>query len=183
MSGFEDEDDDPNVPDPEEAALEKLSERFLTALAQKDAGRVDEAEDALRAIVAEEPRLAEPRLELARLLLDTERLSEAGEQAREGLAQLEKTGAWTDEIPPNIVLGLSHALLAEILRRRADDDDVIFGDPDEFHALVNEAKLHFDKAASLDPSDEYASYHAFFLGVKGHGGKADFDDGLTEDDN
>jgi tetratricopeptide (TPR) repeat protein len=183
MSRFEETDEDvSSLPDPEAQALDRLGERFLRALNLKDAGKVDEAEDGLRALIAEEPRLGEPRIELARLLLDTERLTEAEEHAREGLAQLQQTGAWTDDIPANVVLGLAHALLAEVLRRRADDDDVIFGDPDAFRALVEEAKQHFEKAAALDPGDEYASYHAFFLGVKGHGAKVDFGDGITEDD-
>jgi hypothetical protein len=66
-----------------------------------------------------------------------------------------------------VVEAIAHALLAEILRRRADDDDVIFGDADAWKALVAESEAEFEKAAALDPADEYASYHAFFLGVPG----------------
>src|SRR5690606_14016770 len=137
-----------------------------------DAGDLDGAEDELRAILKVEPRLAEPHLELARVLLDTDRLSEAEAHAREGLQHLESGGQWTDEVPENVLLALGHALLAEVLRRRADEDDVIFGDPDEFRGLVEESRVHFARAAELDPSDEYASYHAFFLGPAGHGGQA-----------
>ena len=44
---------------------------------------------------------------------------------------------------------------------------MIFGDPETFHRLVNESKAAFAKAAELDPSDEYSSYYAFFLGPDG----------------
>jgi tetratricopeptide (TPR) repeat protein len=179
MSGPFDDDDERS--DPEADALDALGSRFLAALEAKDQGKVDVAEEALRTILSEEPRLAEPRMELARLLLDSERIEEAEDHAREALEQLDTTGPWTDELPPNVIKALGHALLAEILRRRADDDDVIFGDPAAFKALIAESKQHFEAAAALDPSDEYASYHAFFLGVKGHGAKADLGDGILDD--
>lgn len=165
--------DDDDLPDgseveaQEQAALDDLGPRFLAALAHKDAARFDEAEEALRAILEVEPRLAEPRMELARVLLDTDRLDDAEGHAREALDQLDRTGPWTDEIPEPVVRAVAHALLAEILRRRADEDDVIFGDPEAFHALVREAKEQFEAAAALDPSDAHSSYHAFFLGPEG----------------
>ncbi len=149
----------------EDAAIAALESRFLGALRLKEAGKLDDAEDELRAILRVEPRLPEPHLELARVLLDTSRLSEAEEHAREGLGYLEAGGQWTDEVPEDVLLALAHALLAEVLRRVADEDDVIFGDPERFHALVKEAQGHFERAAALDPSAEYASYYAFFLGV------------------
>lgn len=174
-------DDDDGSPDPEHEALDALGTRFITALGFKDAGKIDQAEDDLRAILREEPRLAEPRMELARILLDTERLADAEDHAREALEHLEQSGPWTHDLPPNVLLGLAHALLAEVLRRRAEDDDVIFGDPADFKALIEESKAHFEKAAELDPSDEYASYHAFFLGVPGKGA-VDLGDGVGPDD-
>lgn len=150
--------------------LTELSEQFLVALEHKDAGALDDAEDTLRSILRVEPRLPEPHLELARILLDTDRVGEAELHAREALGYLEAGGQWTDDLPENVVLALAHALLAETLRRRADEDDVLFGDPEAFHAMVRSAQEHFATAASLDPRDEYSSYHAFFLGVEGHGG-------------
>lgn len=157
----------------EEAALQALSATFLRAIAAKEKGDVDEAEDLFREILRTEPRLPEPHLELARLLLDTDRVSAAEPYAREGLAHLEASGPWTDELPDEVVHALAHALLAEILRRRADEEDVIFGDPEAFHALVREAREHFEVAARFDPSDEYSSYHAFFLGTPGKRPAAD----------
>lgn len=178
MSAFDD--DKPEI-DPEEVLLDELGQRFLRALADKDAGKIDRAEEELRAILMVEPRLGEPRMELARIFLDSDRLSDAEDHAREAVETLEGHGTWTDELPKNVVLGLAHGLLAEVLRRRADEDDVIFGDATEFHALVAEAKKHFERAAELDPADEYASWHAYFLGVKGHGAKVDFGDGVEDD--
>lgn len=154
----------PDVDAAEQEHLAELEPLFLAALRHKDAGRVDDAEDALRDILKIDPRLAEPHLELARVLLDSERLDDAEAHAREGLEHLRAGGQWTDDLPDHVVAALAHALLAEVLRRRADDDNVIFGDPETFHALVRESKEHFEEAARLDPSDDYASYHAFFLG-------------------
>lgn len=146
----------------QERRLEELGQRFMAALERKEAGDVDRAEDELRAILRVEPRLGEPHLELARLLLDTDRVEEAEDHARVALEVLQ-TSVWTDELPENVVQALAHATLAEILRRRADEDDVIFGDAAVFRALVEEARGHFARAAELDPRDEYASYYAFFM--------------------
>jgi tetratricopeptide (TPR) repeat protein len=151
----------------EGTALDELARRFLDALNAKDAGRSEDAEDALRAILRLEPRLPEPRLELARILLDSDRLGEAEDEAREGLEHLANSGPWSEDLEPDQVTALGKALLAEVLRRRAEEDDVVFGDPAEFAALVAEAKALFTEAARLDPSDEYSSYHAFFMGTRG----------------
>lgn len=145
-------------------ALGALGDRFMAALRAKDGGDLDAAEDELRDILRTEPRLAEPRMELARVLLDTDRLTEAEEHAREALSALEAGGQWVDDIPEATVLALACALLAEILRRHADEDDVIFGDPEAFQAVVRESQELFQRAAKLDPQDAYASYYAFFMG-------------------
>lgn len=144
--------------------LDDLSTRFMAALRAKEAGKLDDAEDALRGILREEPRLAEPRLELARLLLDSDRLEDAEEHAREALMQLQAGNQWVDDLPDYVLLALAHGVLAETLRQRADQDEVIFGDPDAFKALLAESREHFNEAAKLDPSDEYASYYANFMG-------------------
>jgi len=157
------------TPHPGETAdLDALGKQFHDALATKRDGNIDAAEDTLRSILKTEPRLPEPRMELARILLDTDRLEEAEAQAREARQYLEDDGQWTDDLPTDTVLALCYALIAEILRRRADEDNVIFGDPDAFRAIVEESQQLFEKASELDSSDEYASYHAFFLGAKGH---------------
>lgn len=149
----------------EAEVLDALGARFLDALRHKDAGQLEDAEDGLLDILRVEPRLAEPHLELARMYLDTDRIADAEPHAREALTYLEAGGQWIADIPEQTLLALAHAVLAEVLRRRADEDDVIFGDADAFHALVRESKSHFDRAHELDPSDEYSSYHAFFMGA------------------
>jgi tetratricopeptide (TPR) repeat protein len=164
----------------DEAVLRDLEARFMEAVSARQRGEVDTAEDGYRAILAIEPRLPEPHLELAHLLVTTDRLSEAEEHAREALTYLLAGGQWVEDLAADEILGLAHATLAEILRRRADEDDVIFGDPEVFRALVAESREHFEAAARLDPSDDRSSYHAFFLGIPG--AKVDLGDGLTEDD-
>lgn len=144
--------------------LEALGNDFMSALRLKEKGEIDKAEKLFKTIIRQEPRLAEPHMELARLYLDTDRLSQAESEAREALEQLEKGGPWTDEIPENVLSALCHALIAEILRRRADEDDIIFGDPEVFQALLVESQAMFKRASELDASDDYANYYAFYMG-------------------
>jgi hypothetical protein len=110
-------------------------------------------------------------MELARLFLDTERVDEAEEHARLALEHLQAGGRWNEDLPEDTVMALAHALLAEVLRRRLEEDSLIFGDPAEYKETLAEAQRHFESARRLDPSDEYASFYAFFLGAAGHGGK------------
>lgn len=151
-----------NTHEPE--LLDALGERYLTAVNLAANGVLDRAEDMLRDILRNEPRLPEPNLSLARLMLDTDRLEDAEEYTRAAIEMLAADGQWTDEVPENVVQSIAHAQLAEILRRRADDDDVIFGDPEAFHALLADSKTHFARAAELDPTDATSSYYAFFMG-------------------
>ena len=169
------------IDDAEDAALATLGPLFLQALAHREAGDVDKAEDLLRDVIRREPRVGEPHLELARVLLDTDRVAEAEEHAREALSHLTTTGVWIEDVPENTVLALAHAVLAECLRRRADEDDLIFGDPDDFNAVIREAQAHFQAAHELDPSDEYASYHAFFMGLPTPGAPGEGADDVVGD--
>jgi tetratricopeptide (TPR) repeat protein len=146
--------------------LDQLGQEFVVALGLKAGGQLDAAFEALSAILKKEPRLAEPRMELARLLLDTDRVAEAEEHARLALADLENHGQWVDNLSETAVLALSHALLAEALRRRIEDDDLLFGKAETVKAILDESRSHFAKAAKLDPSDAYSSYYAVFMGPK-----------------
>jgi tetratricopeptide (TPR) repeat protein len=146
-----------------EEHLEGLGERFLAGVQLVQRGRIDDALETFRSILALEPRLAEPRLELSRIYLDSGRLDEAEAEAREAVRLLEAGGQWVDELPEAVVLGVGHGLLAEVLRQQADSDAVIFGPPERFHELTRQAREHFAKAASLDPDNQHASYHAFFM--------------------
>ena len=148
------------------AQLEALGERFTLALNLKDRGDIDRAEELFLEILRAEPRLPEPRMELARLLLDTDRIEDAEGHARLALDHLKAGGRWTDMLPDGVVESIAHALLAEILRRRLEDDDVIFGDPATFKALLTESREHFAAAHRLDPTDETSSYYANYLGAE-----------------
>ena len=143
---------------------QELERRFISAVRARNAGQVDEALDLFEAILTQEPRVSEVHIELAHIGLDTDRVEDAEGHARRAIELLAETGLWLETFEINIVTSVAHALLAEALRRRADEDDIIFGDPTKFQALVAEAKQHFERAAELDPDDTNASYYAFYLG-------------------
>ncbi|MFH1469376.1 MAG: hypothetical protein ABIO70_33635 [Pseudomonadota bacterium] len=172
----------PGAPDPVEQPedhLAGLGERFMQAMDLLQKGEQDRAMELLRAILVVEPRLAEPHLEIARILLDGGQLREARAEAEEGLRLLESGGRWVEDLDEAVLLGLAHGLVAEILRQIADTDEVIFGDPKVFKGITRRARRHFAKAAALDPENHHASYHAFFLGV---GQEECGDDGEDGDD-
>jgi len=116
----------------EEAQLHALGEKFMAAIQARNSGDLESAEASLRSIIRVEPRLPEPHMELGRLLLELGQLEEAESHAREAIEQLERGGQWTDELPEAVVLSIAFSLLGEVLRRRADSDEVVFGKPDLF---------------------------------------------------
>lgn len=148
---------------PLETHLQELEALFLAALEVRRRGNVDKAVELLSDVLKKEPRLAEPRLELGRIQLEMGRLDEAEAQTREALGVLKAGGQWVEDIPENVLLSLAHNQLAELLRRRAESDEVVFGDPEVFRALLKEAQSHFDEAGRLDPSNEHAGFFAFHM--------------------
>lgn len=144
--------------------LEQLAEQYRSAMRAQEAGDLDRSIDVLLSIVKVEPRLPEPHLSLGRLYLDSGQRARAEERTRQGLELLAETGPWTADLDPDVVNAIAHAQLAEILRQIADEDDVIFGDPERFATLIKESQEHFKTAAELDPSDETSSFYAFFMG-------------------
>lgn len=163
--------------DSPEEHLAGLDSMFMAAIAAREAGDIDRAIDLLTEVLRREPRLAEPRLEFGRILLDAERLEDAEDHTREALAVLEAGGQWVEEIAPEIVLSVALSQLAEILRQRADSDEIIFGDPAVFKAMLRESQQLFERARTLDPSNEHAGYHAFFLGLDPDGDVPELPDG------
>lgn len=145
------------ISEPGDDHIAPLAPRFLDALRAVEAHDVDGAGEILRGILRVEPRLAEPRMELARLLLETGQLDEAEEHAREALRILEAGGQWNDDLPEGALLSLCVDLLGEILRQRADADEVVFGDPEVWKALMNESIALFRRAHQLDPENEHAA--------------------------
>lgn len=146
-----------------ESHLDTLGPRFFAAVQLRGEGRVDDALEAFAAVLRIEPRLAEPRLEIARIHLETGRLEDAEAEAREGLRILEAGGQWTDDLPENVVLAVAHALVGEILKEKAASDEVVFGDPERFVALLEESRRAFARAAELDPSDQTSWVNALEL--------------------
>jgi tetratricopeptide (TPR) repeat protein len=145
------------------AQLHALGEQFMAAIEARNAGKLEAAEATLRGIIRIEPRLPEPHMELGRLLLELGQIEDAESHAREAIEQLERGGQWTDELPETVVLSIACSLLGEVLRRRADSDEMVFGEPDLFLKLIEEAQSWFAKAATSDPGDTYSSHQAFFL--------------------
>jgi tetratricopeptide (TPR) repeat protein len=140
----------------DEQLVRALEKRFEDALEARRRGDVDGAAELLRGILKLEPRLAEPRLELAHLLIETGQVEEAEEHAREAIAVLEAGGRWTEELDDSQILSLAWGTLGEALRRRADDDAVVFGPVAAYEALLKESQGAFDRAVALDPENEHA---------------------------
>ncbi len=152
---------------PEDEQLQALSRAFMKAMAARRAGDIDGALEALQAIVRKEPRLPEPHYELGHIHLIAARLEEAELEARTALKWLEQGGQWVDDVPEHMMLALAHRLLGEVLRQRASTDAVVFGDPEIFETLLDEAKAHAARAQELDPESEQADQHSFFLELDG----------------
>lgn len=148
----------------EEVHLDGLADRFMAALKARRNGQVDQAAELLRSILAAEPRLAEPHMELASIHLAVEQPELAVEHAREAVSLLEKGGQWTDDLPEHVVKSLSWNLLGESLKQVADQDSVVFGDAERWKTLMAEAKASFRRAAALDPDNQHASWSAFGFG-------------------
>ncbi len=140
-----------------ERHLEGLDLRFLRALELRRAGDAPGAAEVLREVLRIEPRLPEPHLELAHIHLETDELAEAELHAREAARLLDAGGQWNQDIPSEVMRGLAWSTLGEALRRRADDDLALMGNPETWRALVAEAASCFQRAAMLDPNDRQSA--------------------------
>ena len=137
---------------PDETHLALLGTRFHEAIRLRNAGRIDAAIEAFQDVLRGEPRLAEPRMELARIYLELARLEDAEAEVREAIRLLEAGGQWTDALPENVVLAIAWALLGEVLKERATSDDVVFGPELTFRSLLAQSHASFARAAALDPA-------------------------------
>jgi tetratricopeptide (TPR) repeat protein len=155
--------DDKQVNDQHTNALQKP---FLKALKLRRSGDLNKAADLLQEVLAGDPRLPEPHLELAHIHLEAERFDEAEEQAREGLKWLLQGGQWVKNLEPNVVQSHAHDLLGQILQDRAATDEVVFGDEELFKELIKEARHHFVRARELDPKNDHANFNAFFMDLE-----------------
>lgn len=155
--------DPPDLLTGPEDALRALEGRFLEACALAREGKAEEALNAFSAVLRIEPRLAEPRMERARLLLEGGSPEDAEAEVREAIRLLEAGGAWLEDPPEEVLLGMAYALLGEAILRRADTDDMVHGSPGPLAALHGEAADAFRRAVMLDPGNEHARFHAFHL--------------------
>ena len=146
--------------DETESHLEGLGEQFLSGLLCVQKGDMDAAAETFQRILRVEPRLAEPRIELARIMLETQQPKEAESELREAIRILDSNGLWLDTLPEDEVKSIAFGLLGETLRCLAESDSVVFGDPDVWRAIVDEAHAAFKKARELDPKNSHADYWA-----------------------
>jgi len=155
-----------------------LEKRFNQAIGARRQGDVDGAAELFRGILKVDPRLAEPHLELANLLLDVGQLAEARAHAEEAIKYLESGSQWIDDLSENVLLSLAWNTLAEIIRKIADEDDVVFGDPIEWQKLIQQSKSAYKKATTLDPKNKNAKHWG---GLDSHWESAE--DEILEDQN
>ena len=146
--------------DRDEEHLSGLDQQFMDGLKRMEAGDIDAAAETFRRILTVEPRLAEPRIELSRILMETAQLGEAEAEIREAIRILENGGQWIDGLAENQVLSVAYGLLAETLRVVSEGDELVFGDPDTWRNVVEEAHAAFRKARELDPENAHADYWA-----------------------
>lgn len=149
----------------DEEHLRGLADLFEEALEARRSGKVDLTLELLRRLLRDEPRLAEPRIELANLLISLDQPEEAAEQAREAIRILDNGGQWTEAVPESVLLSLACTTLGAALTQAADKDEVVFGPVDRWKAMMEEAKAAFHRAATLDPENEHAADLALGFGA------------------
>ena len=135
-----------------------LEQRFMQAMAARENGDLDSAAEMMLGILKIEPRLAEPHLELAHIYLQVEQLEDAQTHIDEAIIYLESGGQWTDDLEPDEILSLAYSTKGEIYRALAGQDEIVFGDEEEFTRLLKESKSAFKKASLINPQNEHAAY-------------------------
>jgi len=129
-------------------AIEKL---FMEAVEASHKGKVDEALNLFKSCLEHEPRMCEPRFEIASICVSRGAFEEAEAQCREGLKYLERGWRWLDNLTDEQMLAHGYNLLGEILKQRSISDEVLDQGENVIRDLWEEAGLLFDKAADLDP--------------------------------
>jgi len=152
--------DAPSTEPPDDAHLIPLGSRLAEAMKLRGEGAPDKAALIYHEILQADPRLAEPRLELAHMAAEREQWEEAEEQARAALDVLRRGGQWTADVTEDQLLSFAMNLLAEIIYRSVQEGDLIFRDESEFKTRWNEAASLFSEALTKDPSNEDARYWA-----------------------
>lgn len=146
----------PDLLNQPELRLPELAKSMVKALRLRANGRDLEAVRVLKEILAVEPRLAEPRLELAWFAAGREDWQEAQEQARFAVEILDAGGQWTDDLPPEQLLAFALTLLGEVIVRPLEEGDLFLVDRGGFTSQWNEAAALFARAVKLDEENEDA---------------------------
>jgi tetratricopeptide (TPR) repeat protein len=142
----------------EEKLLKQLEYKFLEAIQACQNDDLDKAERINKAILEIEPRLVEPNIELATIAIRREQFEIAQVYAEEGVRLCGLHGHWMDNFTDHELLSLSYCTLGESLRFQAQNDKVIFEEPERFATLMKEARTAYKKAAEVDPDNEFAVY-------------------------
>ena len=145
---------------------EDLQELWLAAVAARQEGDDEQARKHLGAIIRQEPRLAEPHLELGHMAIAEGDLEEAETHIRLAVEQLERGNQWVDDLPADQLLSFAHNLLGEVLVARADPL-CTSEDQEEFEALWNQAADAYARALQLDPENPDAKRNAFSVRRRG----------------
>ena len=136
--------------------LEALEVKMRAALDARGAEDHAEAEKIYQAILRDEPRLAEPRLELSHMAAMREDWPEAQEQARTAVDCLRRGGAWTVDLKADELLSFSLNLLGEVMVRSVEEGDLFLTDRPRFVEIWNEANGYFLEAVELNAENEDA---------------------------
>jgi hypothetical protein len=139
-----------------EEELVALQMRFKQALIARSKNDIDAAGELLRGILAVEPRLPEPHLELSNLLFTVGQHDDALVHAEEAVKLLEAGGQWTDDLPENVLMSLAYSTLGEILLHIANQDSTVFGPEEEWKKLMSRSRTVMKKAQALDPDNDHS---------------------------
>ncbi len=143
---------------------DELETMFMDAVQARNAGDEARAEGLFKQILSAEPRMAEPRLELASIHLKRGDLDEAEAHAREALVQLERGWRWLDTLSDEQMMAHACNLLGEILKQQSSRDDVLRRGDAAIKAIWQEAGELFERAAEADPDNAEAI--ANYIGFK-----------------
>jgi tetratricopeptide (TPR) repeat protein len=141
-----------------ETHLIPLASKLEKAMELRAAHDLEGARSLLREVLLSDPRLAEPRLELAHIAATVEDWEEAEEQARAAVHLLRSGGQWTAAMAPKVLQAFATNLLGEVIYRSIEDGELMFRDEAAFTERWNEAAALFAAAHALDPSNDDARY-------------------------